>query len=253
MNTILVIVIGLVVGSFLNVCIYRIPNGMSIVKPRSKCTNCDHQIKSWENIPVLSYLLLGGKCSNCKTKISIRYPLIELLTAAVYWLIFYRLGLTIDSLLLMILFSVVIVLTFIDIDFQILPNKLLIIAAIPILIYILLNNLDRIVYHFAGAIVLLLVFLLIGYIGKLVYKVDSMGMGDVKYAAIIGLLLGLKLGILAFILSFFTAAIMVVVLTILKKVDRKQRLAFGPFLSIGLFIAFFWGQNIINWYLGFYN
>jgi prepilin signal peptidase PulO-like enzyme (type II secretory pathway) len=153
----------------------------------------------------------------------------------------------------MILFSIVIVLTFIDIDFQILPNKLLIISTIPILIYILLNNLDQIVYHFAGAIVLLLAFLLIGYIGKLVYKVDSMGMGDVKYAAIIGLLLGLKLGILAFILSFFSAAVMVVVLTIFKKVDRKQRLAFGPFLSLGLFTAFFWGQNIINWYLGFYN
>jgi len=253
MNTILIILIGLVVGSFLNVCIYRIPNKMSIVKPRSKCTNCDHQIKSWENIPIISYLFLGGKCSNCETKISIRYPLVEALHAAIYYIIFIHFGLSIQFAIIAILFSVVVVLTFIDIDFQILPNTLLIITLIPVILFIVLYRIDYIIDHLIGSFILFLIFLLIGYVGKLVYKVDSMGMGDVKYAAVIGLFLGWKLGLLAFIISFFSAALLILFLSISGKIKRKQRLAFGPFLSIGLFVAFFWGQKIIVWYLGFYG
>lgn len=253
MNTILIIILGLVVGSFLNVCIYRLPRDMSIVKPRSKCTNCDHQIKSWENIPIISYIFLGGKCSNCKTKISLRYPLVEALTAVIYFVIYFYYGYTIDTGLLLILFSVVIVLTFIDIDFQILPNNLLITALIPIVIFVYLQYSDVLVNHIIGAIIMFTIFLLIGYFGKLAYKVDSMGMGDVKYAAVIGLLLGWQLGILAFIISFFSAAILIAIMSLGCKVDRKQRLAFGPFLSLGCLIAFFWGPEIINWYMAFYR
>lgn len=253
MNTILIIILGLVVGSFLNVCIYRLPRDMSIVKPRSKCTNCDHQIKSWENIPIISYILLGGKCSNCKTKISLRYPFVEALTAVIYFVIYIYYGITIETGLLLILFSVVIVLTFIDIDFQILPNILLITALIPILMFVYLQYSDDLVNHIIGAIVMFAMFLLIGYLGKLAYKVDSMGMGDVKYAAVIGLLLGWQLGVLAFIISFFSAAILIAIMSLGHKIDRKQRLAFGPFLSLGCLVAFFWGPEIINWYMAFYK
>lgn len=253
MNILLIIVLGLVVGSFLNVCIYRLPRDMSIVKPRSKCTNCDHQIRAWENIPIISYILLGGKCSNCKTKISIRYPLVEALTALIYFVIYFYYGLTIETLLLLILFSIMIVLTFIDIDFQLLPNNLLIIALIPILIFVYLQYSESLLNHLIGGIVMFTTFLFIGYIGKLAYKVDSMGMGDVKYAAMIGLFLGWKLGILAFVISFFSAAILIAVISIKRKIDRKQRLAFGPFLSLGCFVAFFWGSEIINWYMAFYK
>lgn len=253
MNILLIVILGMVVGSFLNVCIYRMPRKMSIVKPRSKCTNCDHQITAWENIPVFSYLLLRGKCSNCKTNISARYPLIELLTALVYYIVYLYYGFSVETILLLILFSIIIVLTFIDIDFQLLPNNLLILNLIPIILFIVMRYPSNLIDHLVGGITMLSIFLIIGYLGKLVYKVDSMGMGDVKYAAVIGFFLGLKYGLLAFVLSFFSAAILIAVMSIVNKFDRKQRLAFGPFLSIGVFVSFFWGNEIINWYMGFYR
>lgn len=249
----LVIIIGLVIGSFLNVCIYRLQKQASISKPRSHCPNCKHQLRFWENIPVLSYVFLKGKCSNCKTKISIRYPLVEILTALVFVVIYYYFDISIETFLLMLFFSIVIIITFIDIDVQLIPNKLLIIGIFPIIAFILIKQPNPYLDHIAGAMLLAVVFYIIGYIGKLIYKVDSMGMGDVKYAAVIGLLLGWEKGILAFIIAFFSAAVIIVIVSMYKKLDRKQRIPFGPFLSIGCFVAFFWGTDILNWYLGFYR
>ncbi|MEE9573430.1 MAG: prepilin peptidase [Candidatus Neomarinimicrobiota bacterium] len=249
----LVIILGLVFGSFLNVCVYRLPKHQPISKPRSRCPQCNHQLKFWENIPVLSYLLLRGKCSNCKIKISLRYPLIEILTTLVFVIIYYYFDISIETFLLMMFFSIVIIITFIDIDVQLIPNNLLITSSLPIIVFILINQSNSYLNHIKGAILLLSIFLLIGYIGKLIYKVDSMGMGDVKYAAVIGLLLGWEKGILAFVLAFFSAAAIIVIVSVYKKLSNKQRIPFGPFLSIGCFIAFFWGTEINNWYLGYYR
>ena len=248
-----VIVIGLVIGSFLNVCIYRLQKNESISKPRSHCPNCKYQLKVWENIPVLSYILLRGKCSNCKIKISLRYPLVEILNATVFVVVFYYFDISIETFLLMIFFSIVIIITFIDIDVQLIPNNLLLISILPIMAYILISQSNSYLSHIIGAILLALLFLIIGYIGKLIYKVDSMGMGDVKYAGVIGLLLGWEKGILAFVIAFFSAAAIIVIMSMYKKLSRKQRIPFGPFLSIGCFVAFFWGKAILNWYLGFYR
>jgi leader peptidase (prepilin peptidase)/N-methyltransferase len=162
-------------------------------------------------------------------------------------------GFSIETILLLILFSIIIVLTFIDIDFQLLPNNLLIISLIPIILFIILQHPNNLIDHIVGGITMLAIFLIIGYLGKLVYKVDSMGMGDVKYAALIGIFLGWKLGLLSFVISFFSAALLIAAMSIIKKFNRKQRLAFGPFLSIGIFVSFFWGNEIINWYMGFYG
>ena len=249
----LVIILGLVIGSFLNVCIYRLQIKESISKPRSHCPNCKHQLKPWENIPVVSYILLKGKCSNCKIKISLRYPLIETLTALIYVVIYYYFAISIETMVLMIFFSLVIVITFIDIDVQLIFNNLLIVSLLLIIAFIIIDQSLPYINHIAGAILLALVFYLIGYIGKLIYKVDSMGMGDVKYAAVIGLLLGWEKGILAFVIAFVSAAVIIVVISLYKKVSNKQRMPFGPFLSIGCFAAFFWGNDILNWYLGFYR
>lgn len=249
----LIIVIGLVIGSFLNVCIYRIQKHVSILKPRSHCPNCKHQLKIWENIPVLSYLLLRGKCSNCNIKISSRYPLVEILTSLVFVVIYYNFDISVETFSLIVFFSIVIIITFIDIDVQLIPNNLLIISILPIIAFMLFSPSNSYLSHINGAILLALLFLIIGYFGKLIYKVDSMGMGDVKYAAVIGLLLGWQKGILAFIIAFFSAAVIIVIVSMYKKLSRKQRIPFGPFLSIGCFVAFFWGTNILNWYLGFYR
>ena len=110
---ILVIILGLVIGSFLNVCIYRIQRNQSIIKPRSKCPVCGHKLKYWENIPILSYLFLRGKCSNCNTRISLRYPLVELLTSIVFLLLYYTFGYTVETFLFCILLCIVIIITFI--------------------------------------------------------------------------------------------------------------------------------------------
>lgn len=249
----LIIVLGLVIGSFLNVCIYRLQKNESISKPRSHCPNCQHQLKVWENIPVISYLLLRGKCSNCKIKISLKYPLVEMLTALVFSVVYYFFGISIETLLLIIFFSIIIIITFIDIDIQLIPNNLLLLSILPITAFVIVNQPNSYQSHIIGGILLTLIFLIIGYIGKLVYKVDSMGMGDVKYAGVIGLLLGWEKGILAFIIAFFSAAAIIVIMSMYKKLSRKQRIPFGPFLSIGCFVAFFWGADILNWYLGFYR
>ncbi len=156
-------------------------------------------------------------------------------------------------MILMLLFSLVIVITFIDIDVQLIFNNLLIVSLLPIIAFIIIDQSLPYINHIAGAILLALVFYLISYIGKLIYKVESMGMGDVKYAAVIGLLLGWEKGILAFVIAFVSAAVIIVVISLYKKVSSKQRIPFGPFLSIGCFIAFFWGNDILNWYLGFYR
>ena len=140
MIEILIIVLGLAFGSFLNVCIFRLPNQESISRPRSRCPKCHHQLKFWENIPVLSYLFLRGKCSNCRANISLRYPLIEIITSLVFLLLYYYYGFTIKTLLLCVLISIVIIITFIDIDVQLIPNELLVLGLVPVSIYIILFN-----------------------------------------------------------------------------------------------------------------
>ena len=250
---ILVIILGLVIGSFLNVCIYRIQRNQSIIKPGSKCPACDHKLKYWENIPILSYLFLRGKCSDCNTRISLRYPLVELITSIVFLLLYYTFGYTIETFLFCILFCIVIIITFIDIDIQLIPDKLLILCLIPTTIYIILTDLNDIWIYLIGAIGLSGGFLLVGYLGKLIYKEDSMGMGDVKYAFILGLLLGWKNGLLAVGIAFISAAIIIIFLFIFKKLTPRQRIPFGPFMSIGLLAALVWGNKIINWYFHFYN
>jgi len=249
----LVIILGLVIGSFLNVCIHRLQKNESISKPRSHCPSCKYQLRFWENIPVLSYLLLGGKCSKCEIKIPLRYPLVEILTALVFVVIYYYYSVSIETILLMVFFSIVIIITFIDIDVQLIPNNLLIISLLPIIPFIIINQPNLYLSHILGAGLLAATFFIIGYIGKLIYKVDSMGMGDVKYAFVIGLLLGWEKGITAFFIAFISAAIMILIMLLNKKISSKQRIPFGPFLSIGCFVAFFWGAGIMNWYIGFYR
>ncbi len=253
MIEVLIIILGLSVGSFLNVCIFRIPNREFISKPRSKCPKCKHQLKFWENIPIFSYLLLKGKCSSCHSHISLRYPLIEILTSLLFLLIYYFYGFTIETLLLCVLFSIVIIITFVDIDVQLIPNGLLILGLIPVSIYVILFGLENIWAHLFGAIGLSALFFLIGYLGKIFYKEDSMGMGDVKYAFLIGLLLGWKSGFLALGFSFIFAAFIIVILFIQKKLKSKQKIPFGPFMSLGLLVSLLWGHRIIEWYLHFYK
>lgn len=224
---------GLLVGSFLNVVIYRIPRNLSVVTPRSSCPHCGHMIKWYENVPVLSYLVLGGKCANCKSNISIKYPLIELLCGIFAGLLAPKF-LTIDAILMFLFyFSVACIFLahfLIDLEFQILPDK--------INLYFLLLTLPFAFFHFplsywlTGAVVGFFGPFLVTY---LFYKLKGqigLGGGDIKLFGILGLLFG-PIGVLNTIfLSCMLGAFWGIGLIVFKKMGKETPLAFGPFILI---------------------
>ncbi|MFQ6605054.1 MAG: prepilin peptidase [Fidelibacterota bacterium] len=248
MTEFFVILFGLTIGSFLNVVIYRLPLEKSIVKPRSACPHCGYVLKAWENIPVLSYLFLRGKCSSCKNTISSRYALVELLTALMFYLTYREVGLTADLFAYAIFISIVIAITFIDVDHQIIPNNLLLVGIIPGLWpWARSGFMDS--SYIIGALSLGLGFYAIAVLGQLAFRKEAMGMGDVKYAALMGLILGWQGGLIAIALAFFSAAMIILGLMVIGKASVGQRIPFGPYLSLGCIIALFWSRPIIDWYL----
>jgi leader peptidase (prepilin peptidase)/N-methyltransferase len=246
------VVFGLLIGSFLNVCIYRIPRNLSIVFPSSRCTACNNEIRAWDNIPVLSYLLLGGRCRNCKAKISLRYPTVEALNAFLYASIVWRYGIGWTAVVYAVLCSSLLVITFIDLDFQIIPDRITL-AGIPLGLVagsLLLNN------PFMRAELLGYKASLIGLLagGGLFYLVavlsrGGMGGGDIKMMAMVGAVMGWKAVLLTTLLGSLGGSLIGVFLIIFKGRGRKTKIPFGPFLTLGALITLFFGQEIFLWYL----
>ncbi len=251
-----VFIVGLVIGSFLNVCIYRIPKGKSIVSPPSACPACGSKIKPWHNIPVLSYILLRGRCAYCGAGISPRYPLIELLNALLYVAVLYRFGLHPASFLIMVLISAFIVVTFIDLDHQIIPDGITLPGIVLGLILgpLVLRN-PAIPWHtgFINSLLGVVVgggFLWITF--HLYYaltKREGMGGGDVKLMAMIGAFLGWKAVLLTIFLGSLLGSVVGLGLVIFKGMNmRKTPIPFGPFLVAGAMAAIFCGSTFLNWY-----
>ena len=250
---IIIFIIGLIFGSFLNVLIYRLPLEISLFKPLgSTCTHCKHRIKWHENIPVLSYLILKGKCSNCSKPISIVYPFVELTTALVTLLLYMNYWLNWELIVTIALFYTLIVLSFIDLKYKAVPDYLLIIAVILTIIVGDLMN----VLIFAGGFALLelvLTFYIQNVKAKITKNKDletqsALGEGDIPIAGVIGGLLGLHLGISA----IFLATLLGLSLSIYNLLSKKEiETPFIPFLSLGLFITFITGFNIFSWFLGY--
>ena len=256
-----VFVFGLCFGSFLNVCIYRIPREISLAFPASHCTECKSPIKKMDLVPVLGYLLLKGKCRSCNSAISLRYPLIELLTGMVWLTLFLRYGLTFESAVLIYLFSVLIPVFFIDLDYMIIPNGLVLaglVAGIAVFTYNLfipfqLFTPSRWYTPLLGMVSSSGILLIIAVLGLLIYKSGSaMGMGDVKIFIPIGMVLGWKLGLLALFLSTFLGALVGIALLIAKKAGRKSQMAFGPYIILGSFIAVIGGNQLLDWYFTYF-
>jgi len=249
---------GLIVGSFLNVCIYRIPRGLSIIIPSSRCPSCNTPIKPWDNIPIVSYILLGGKCRFCQAKISFRYPLVELLNAIMYALILWRFDFGWHTVIYFVFSSSLIVITFIDLDFQIIPDKITL-SGIPIGFLVgsfLLpdpfarSSLLGMKESLIGMVTGFGLFYLVALIGSAIFKKEALGGGDVKMMAMVGALMGWKTVLLTTFLGSLTGSIVGVLLMVLKGKDRKAQLPFGPFLALGTIITLFYGQEILSWYLG---
>ncbi len=231
--------IGLLIGSFLNVVIYRLPRKLSIVWGRSFCPKCKKKISWFDNVPLVSFILLKGHCRHCHSPISIRYPVVELLTGVLFVLALSSyLGIA-QAGLTLILFSSLIAIFFIDLEHQIIPDEIL----LPVTALFILRSL------FTASYLLLAIGLassLFLFLIWLITKGKGMGLGDVKLAFLMGLVLGYPKIILAFYLAFLTGAIVGVILIIVGKAKFGQRIAFGPFLVLATLISCLWGEKILS-------
>lgn len=244
-------IFGACIGSFLNVVIYRMPEGQSIVSPPSHCPACDHAIPFYFNIPIISFLILRGKCGFCKVPISIRYPLVELITGLLALGLFFKFGVTLTTLFYFIFGAVLITISFIDLDHQIIPDKLsvpgIIIFSTSCLFVPQMRFTSVILGIIAGGGILYLVALFYYYLRKR----QGMGGGDIKLLAMIGAATGLK-GVLFTIFTgsiFGTIGGVVAIALSGKSGENKTRIPFGPFLSLGAVLYIFWGEPLILWYI----
>lgn len=243
--TFLILLFGLTIGSFLNVCIYRIPKGESISYPPSHCMGCGTRLKHLDLIPIISYLLAKGKCRYCGEKISLQYPIIEILNAFIYVLLFYKFGLSLLLIKYSILCSVLLVISIIDFDHKIIPNSINLFLLIYGIIFNIIDfSFSNLTSNLLGLFIGGGLFLLIAIISK-----GAMGGGDIKLVAVLGLLFGFKKILLITFLSFIIGAIISILLLLFKIKKRKDYIPFGPFICIGAFITIIYGNNIIEWYL----
>jgi leader peptidase (prepilin peptidase)/N-methyltransferase len=250
-HAILAAVVGVCVGSFLNVCIYRLPRGQSLASPPSRCPHCERPLRWYHNIPIVSWVALRGRCAHCQAPISIQYPVIELVTALVWLLIVWMtpVGWLLASRL--VLATALIVLFMIDLEHQLLPNVITLpgivvglafsVVAPPGPAAALLGALlgGGVLYAIAAAYYLL-------------RKEEGMGMGDVKMLAMVGAFLGWRAVLLTLVLSSFAGAVIGVVMMGLQKGSMRYALPFGTFLAVGALLAMLFGEQFIAWYLGFY-
>lgn len=248
---ILIFILGLIVGSFSNVCIYRIPRNESIIFPASHCPKCRSNISLKDNIPLISYILLKGRCRNCKSKISIRYPVVELLTGLIYLIIYLIYGLSIQSLIYIILSSALIIIAFIDLNEQIVPDVISLPGIVIGFIISFFVSYISFINSALGVIVGGGIILVIGLAGSVIFKKEAMGGGDVKLAAMIGAFLGWRYIIISLFLGFFLGAVVGIILILSKIKNREDTVPFGPFIALGSMITLLWGEKIIFWYIGF--
>ncbi|QXM05995.1 prepilin peptidase [Crassaminicella indica] len=241
-----IFIIGLLIGSFLNVCIYRIPIEKSIVNPPSHCPKCNTTLKPLDLIPVFSFLFNKGKCRYCGENISLQYPIIELFNGLIYLLLYLKYDLTILFVKYTILASLLIVISVIDYKLQIIPDECNLFGFIISGAFIIFNDFSTIAL--INAILGLLVgggiFLIIAIATN-----GAMGGGDIKLMGVLGFALGWKYILLITFLSFIIGAILSIFLLLLKLKHRKDTIPFGPFIAIAAFITILYGNDIINWYI----
>lgn len=240
-----VFLFGIVIGSFLNVCILRIPAGESIVTDRSHCMSCGYQLKWYDLVPLFSYLFLGGKCRKCKKHISAQYPIVEVANGILWILVFAVNGISVDSVLYCLMTSALLTLSVIDFRTYEIPFGINVFILALGLIHLFLHLQEWKTYVIG--LLLVSTFLEILVIAS---KGRAMGGGDVKLMAAAGFLIGWQNSLLALFLGCIIGS--VIHLTRMKVSGQNHMLAMGPYLSVGIFIATLWGQQFFDWYLSFY-
>ncbi|MFC1865448.1 prepilin peptidase [Chloroflexota bacterium] len=258
--------LGLAIGSFLNVCIDRLPQGGSLISPRSHCDACGKWLSAGENIPVLSYLWLRGRCRHCRATIPQRVVWVELVSGIAFALLYWHYGFSAELAVMAFYFCLFLVIMVIDLEHKLILNRVVYPAAVIALVFsifvpdldiapgIVINTsapqidfLPGFISALVGGTTGLLVFLLI-----VVASRGGMGWGDVKMAALIGLVLGFPLVFVAIFLAVVSGGVVATMFLIIKAKGRKQSIPFGPFLSLGALTSLLWGAEILDWYLGFF-
>jgi leader peptidase (prepilin peptidase) / N-methyltransferase len=249
-------VFGLMIGSFFNVVIYRMPRGESVVWPPSRCMQCGYRIKSYQNIPVLSWLWLRGKCKSCGTPISVQYPLIEALTGLVAALVIgyfssagsqyppdFKIGVTFLALASIPIFVI-------DFRHFLIPDLITYPGMLLGLGLSFLPNGMTPLQSLTGATVSGLFLWLVGYAASLLLKKEAMGLGDVKLLAMAGALFGAPTAFTGLIFASALGCIIGLPMLLLRRLDEHRHIPFGPYLCVGILIAAFFGQHLLDWYMG---
>jgi leader peptidase (prepilin peptidase) / N-methyltransferase len=247
-----VLLFGAAIGSFLNVCIYRLPRGQSLVWPGSRCTSCGRALSWFDNIPILSWVVLGGRCRTCRAPVSAMYPIVEAITALVFLGGYLLHGITPLGVVRVLFACALMVLFVTDLQHKILPNAITlpgIVAGFVCSLFLPPGWRDSLIGIVVGGGVLFAIAE--GY-----YRIrgeDGLGMGDVKLLAMIGAFLGWKLVLLTLVLASFSGSLIGVAMIASKRGDLKYALPFGTFLAIGAVVSAAWGTPIVDWYFGFYQ
>jgi leader peptidase (prepilin peptidase) / N-methyltransferase len=240
-----VVLLGLVAGSFLNVVIARLPERMSLIRPRSRCPRCLTPIGWADNLPVLSYIVLGGRCRHCRQAIAWRYPAVELATAALFLAAYQRMGLRADLPAALLLIAGLIVITGIDLDHQIIPDVLTLpgiaVGLAASLLHPRITWLEAVLGILVGGGLFFLIILA---------SRGGMGGGDMKLGAMLGAFLGWKLALLGAVVAMLAGGVVAVALLLAGRKGRKDAVPFGPFLALGGAVSLLWGEDLLAWYLG---
>lgn len=240
--------IGICIASFINVVIWRVPQGLSFVKGRSYCPSCNHQLTWMDLFPVFSYLFLRGKCRYCGAKIPARDTLLEVLGGIIGLYCFYHFQFTWDTLVVFSIFMIMVAITMIDFDTMTIPNGLIIALIVPIGIFTVLHPELSLMSRVSGFFIVSLPMYLLT-----VLIPDCFGGGDIKLIAVCGFLLGWKLTLLAFFISVLIGGGYAVYLLISKKSKKGSHIAFGPYLCVGIMVSLLYGNAIIQWYLALFG
>ena len=243
-----VFVFGTLLGSFANVCIYRLPQRLSIVFPGSHCPSCQEALHPWQNIPLLSYMMLGGRCARCQTAISLRYPLVELCNGLLYILLYYQYHLSVQGIVFALLATALLIVSCIDLVHMIIPD----VITFPGIVVGMCTSLWLTPIGVGNAVLGVLLggglFLLMAVLSIVILHREGMGGGDIKLIAMIGAFLGWKDVLITIFIGALIGSIIGLIAIIAFGRDRKDALPFGPFLALGAVVSLCWGPEIWVWY-----
>ncbi len=247
-----IFVFGAIAGSFLNVVIHRLPKGESLVKPASHCPHCHQPLRWYQNIPLLSFVFLRGRCAFCHAPVSVRYFFVEFISALVTLYSFSRFGFRPEFFLIVLLAYVLIAVSFIDLDVLLIPDRILLLFVIFFLVYNVIFEVRSWRFVMSGALITGITLYALALLSRFVLRKDGLGLGDVKLMSAAGMVIGWKFSLLA----FYTGAVMVLVFAAIMRLGSFRFQAglvpFGPFLSLSTLIFIFFGDSIANVYLNLF-